>query len=44
MMMVWAVKEVAFIVFSPSMTKAYGTRALKFMSNFMFAKVAKMDS
>ena len=41
----WAVQEkVVFIVLSPSLTKAHGTRALKFMSKFMFVKVAKMDS
>ena len=40
----WAVQEEVFIVLNPSLTKAHGTRALKFMSKFMFAKVAKMDS
>ena len=40
----WAVQEEVFIVLNPSLTKARGTRALKFMSKFMFAKVAKMDS
>ena len=39
----WAVQEEAFIVLNPSLTKAHGTRSLKFMSKFMFAKVAKMD-
>ena len=38
----WAVKEEVFIVLNPSLT--HGTRSLKFMSKFMFAKVAKMDS
>ena len=41
---VWAVQEEVFIVLNSSLTKAHGTRALKFMSKFMFAKVAKMDS
>ena len=40
----WAVQEEVFIVLNPSLTEAYGTRALKFMSKFMFAKVAKLDS
>ena len=40
----WAVQEEVFIVLNPSLTKAHGTRALKFMSKFMFAMVAKMDS
>ena len=40
----WAVQEEVFIVLNPSLTKALGTGALKFMSKFMFANVAKMDS
>ena len=43
----WAVQEEVFIVLNPSLTKAHGrhgTRALKFMSKFMLAKVAKLDS
>ena len=40
----WSVQEEVFITLSPSLTKAHGTRALKFMSKFMFAKVAKMGS
>ena len=40
----WAVQEEVFIVLSPILTKEHGTRALKFMSKFMFAKVAKMVS
>ena len=40
----WAVQEEVFIVLNPSLTKAHGTRALKFMSDFMFTTVAKMDS
>ena len=41
---VWAVQEEVFIVLNPSLTKAHGTKVLKFMSKFMFAKVAKTDS
>ena len=40
----WVVQEEVFIDLSPSLMKAYGTRSLKFMSEFMFAKVAKLDS
>ena len=40
---VWAAQEEVFIVLNPNLTKARGTRALKFMSEFMFAKVAKLD-
>ena len=40
----WAVQEEVFIILNPSLTKAHRTRALKIMSKFMFAKVAKLDS
>ena len=39
-----AVQEKMFIVFRSSLADAHGTRALKFMSKFMFAKVTEMDS
>ena len=41
--MAWAVQGEVFVVLNPSLTKAHGTKALKFMSEFMFAKVAKLD-
>ena len=39
-----AVQEEVFIVLNPSLTKSHGIRAFKFMSKFMFTKVAKMGS
>ena len=41
---VWAVQEEVFIVLNPSLTKAHKTSASKIMSQFIFAKVAKLDS
>ena len=39
-----AVQEEVFSVLNPRLKEAHRTRALKIMSKFMFAKVAKMDS
>ena len=40
----WGVQEEVFIVLNPNLTEAHRTSALKIMSKFMFAKVAKLDS
>ena len=40
----WAVQEKEFIVLNTILEEARGTRALKFMSKFMFVKTAKVDS
>ena len=40
----WAVQEEVFVVLNPCLAEACRTRAQKFMSEFMFAKVAKLDS
>ena len=39
-----AVQEKMFIVFRSSLADTRGTGTLKFMSKFMFAKVAELDS
>ena len=39
-----SVQEKMFIVFRPSLADTLQTRALKFMSKFMFTKVTEVDS
>ena len=39
-----AVQEKVFVIFNSSLAEAYETGALKIMSEFMFAKVAKFYS